>query len=39
MVSAGTHTFEWRYDKDGSLSSGSDQVWIDDVAAQNGYQP
>ena len=32
-VAAGTHTLEWRYDKDGSVSSGSDAVWIDDVLA------
>jgi hypothetical protein len=30
-VSAGAHTLEWRYTKDGSVSSGSDAVWIDDV--------
>ncbi|MBN2663882.1 MAG: T9SS type A sorting domain-containing protein [Bacteroidales bacterium] len=28
-VSAGTHTFKWEYDKDGSVSSGSDCAWID----------
>ncbi len=28
-VSAGNHTFLWRYLKDGSLSSGSDCAWID----------
>jgi hypothetical protein len=39
MVSPGVHTFEWRYDKDGSVNSGSDTVWIDDVAAQSGYLP
>lgn len=32
-VGAGMHTLEWRYDKDGSVSSGSDAVWIDDVVA------
>ncbi len=30
-VSAGQHTFEWRYRKDGSVSWGADTVWIDDV--------
>ena len=30
-VPAGTHTLEWRYQKDGSVSSGADRVWIDDV--------
>ena len=31
-LTAGTHTIEWRYEKDGSLSSGSDAVWVDDVS-------
>src|SRR5262249_38273142 len=30
-LAAGSHTIEWRYVKDVSLSSGSDRVWIDDV--------
>jgi hypothetical protein len=38
-VSAGMHTFEWRYTKDLSISSGADAVWVDDVAATNGYLP
>jgi hypothetical protein len=33
---AGTHTVEWRYDKDGSVSSGDDRVWIDDVTIRPG---
>ncbi|MDF1544989.1 MAG: M14 family zinc carboxypeptidase [bacterium] len=28
-VSAGTHTFMWRYTKDSNTSSGSDAAWID----------
>ncbi|NOR88141.1 MAG: T9SS type A sorting domain-containing protein, partial [Bacteroidales bacterium] len=28
-VSAGSHVFKWVYDKDGSVSSGSDCSWID----------
>ncbi len=28
-VAAGTHTFKWEYDKDGSVNSGSDCAWID----------
>ncbi|MBN2226674.1 MAG: succinylglutamate desuccinylase/aspartoacylase family protein [candidate division Zixibacteria bacterium] len=32
QVAAGTHTFKWRYIKDGSFSSGSDCGWIDAVA-------
>ena len=29
QISAGEHTFKWEYDKDGSVSSGSDCAWID----------
>ena len=27
----GSHTVEWKYDKDGSVSSGNDCCWIDEV--------
>ena len=30
-VQQGTVTFKWSYDKDGSVSSGSDCAWIDDI--------
>ncbi len=30
-VSAGTHTFRWVYTKDGSVSTGQDTAWIDDI--------
>ncbi len=30
-VSAGSHTFTWTYDKDGSVSSGEDRGWIDNI--------
>lgn len=30
-VSAGTHTFEWSYEKDGSVANGSDTAWLDDI--------
>ena len=30
-VSLGQHTLKWTYVKDGSVSSGSDAAWIDDV--------
>ncbi|MDY0337553.1 MAG: S8 family serine peptidase, partial [Candidatus Cloacimonadaceae bacterium] len=30
-VSVGTHTFTWRYSKDGSEFSGSDCAWIDHI--------
>jgi hypothetical protein len=30
-VTAGAHTLEWRYDKDGSVSTGADNVWVDDI--------
>ncbi|MEZ5083685.1 MAG: hypothetical protein R2750_09570 [Bacteroidales bacterium] len=29
FIPAGTHTFKWIYDKDGSVSTGSDCVWVD----------
>ena len=32
-ISAGAHTFEWRYQKDGSVNSGLDTVWIDNFRA------
>lgn len=38
-VGVGTHSFEWRYSKDGSLSSGSDTAWVDGILATNGYMP
>ncbi len=28
-VTAGNHTFKWEYEKDGSVSTGSDCAWID----------
>ena len=31
LTTDGSHTIEWKYDKDGSVSSGSDCGWIDDV--------
>jgi hypothetical protein len=30
-VAAGNRTFKWAYLKDGSMSSGSDTAWIDDI--------
>lgn len=30
-VTDGTHTFKWVYEKDGSVSGGSDSAWIDNV--------
>ncbi len=30
-VNSGSHTYTWKYYKDGSVNSGSDRVWIDDV--------
>jgi hypothetical protein len=35
-VAAGMHTLEWRYTKDGSVSTGSDTVWVDDIALVPG---
>jgi hypothetical protein len=31
-VTAGTRIFEWAYSKDGSISTGSDSAWIDEIA-------
>jgi hypothetical protein len=31
FISAGTHTVAWKYEKNGSGSSGSDAAWIDSV--------
>ena len=30
-LTAGMHTLRWQYDKDSSVSSRLDTVWIDDV--------
>lgn len=38
-LTAGTHTVEWRYTKDGSVSSGSDAAWIDDVELGDPLPP
>ncbi len=39
-VSAGTHTFSWTYIKDGSVSSGDDCAWVDNIMFPiPGYNP
>ncbi|MEQ1571571.1 MAG: putative metal-binding motif-containing protein [Myxococcota bacterium] len=35
-VDAGTHTFEWRFRKDGSVSQGEDGVLLDQIATVGG---
>jgi hypothetical protein len=35
-VSAGMHTLEWRFQKDGCTSQGTDTVWVDDIALMGG---
>ncbi|MCD4695970.1 MAG: T9SS type A sorting domain-containing protein, partial [Bacteroidales bacterium] len=35
-VTSGNHTFKWEYDKDGSVSSGSDCGWIDYIILPTG---
>jgi len=35
-ISSGSHTFKWRYYKDGSVSSGSDAGWVDQVIIPSG---
>ncbi len=37
-VVPGTHTFEWRYRKDGGVSVGADAAWIDEIITVNGYR-
>ena len=32
----GTYDFEWRFDKDGSVSEGYDTVWLDDIGWPGG---
>jgi len=32
FVPAGSHTFRWRYSKDGSVAAGSDRGWLDGVS-------
>ena len=38
-LNPGTHTIEWRYEKDTSVSEGSDTVWIDDITVNGGHLP
>jgi len=43
-LAAGTHTLAWTYYKDGSVSSGSDCAWVDDIifpasTAPSSYNP
>ena len=38
-VTQGIHTFKWTYDKDSSMSSGSDCAWIDDLYIEPTYTP
>ena len=38
-LNMGTNQLEWRYSKDGSLSGGTDSVFVDDITAMNGYIP
>lgn len=38
-VGAGSHTFRWRYTKDGSVNDYADTVWIDDIVTVGGLLP
>ncbi|MSP72352.1 MAG: hypothetical protein EXR76_09235 [Myxococcales bacterium] len=31
-IGAGLHTLEWRYEKDSSVATGQDKVWVDDAS-------
>ncbi len=35
-ISAGQHTLQWSYTKDGSVSSGSDKAWVDSISLPGG---
>ena len=37
-ISAGSHTFQWKFSKDGSVSHGYDTVWLDDIAWPGGVE-
>ncbi len=37
-VAAGTHIFRFTYSKDGSVSTGSDRAWVDNVALPHSAQ-
>lgn len=39
LVSEGPHTFTWKYEKDYSVSSGEDKVWIDDICLMEPMAP
>ncbi len=32
VLTVGTHTLSWRYQKDGSVSSSFDKAWVDDIS-------
>lgn len=36
---AGSHTLRWQYSKDGSVASGADAGWVDQVVFTAGVQP
>ena len=38
-VSAGTHTYSWRYVKDGSFDSGQDAFWLDNITLFKQPEP
>ncbi len=35
-VTSGNHTFKWAYEKDGSVSNGDDQAWVDYIVFPGG---
>lgn len=35
-VTSGSHTFKWEYEKDGSVSNGSDCAWLDFITLPSG---
>jgi len=37
-LSSGNHTIRWAYSKDGSVSSGSDTGWVDNISFESGVE-
>lgn len=38
-LTAGTHTLEWRYSKDGNVSEGEDAAWVDAIVLSEPLPP
>ncbi|MFC1700184.1 FG-GAP-like repeat-containing protein, partial [Patescibacteria group bacterium] len=38
ILTSGSHSFEWKYEKDGATAVGTDNVWVDDISIDNYSQ-